>query len=48
MELWGLSEQILSGAEDLLNGDSFLGFMEGLNASDDFAQTYMIKELLVQ
>lgn len=40
-ELKGLSDQFLSGAEDLYEEDSFLGFMEGLNASDDFGQKIM-------
>lgn len=40
-ELRGLSDQILSGAEDLFNEDSFTGFMDGLNASDDFGQKIM-------
>jgi len=40
-ELQGLSNQFLSGAEDLFDGDSYLRFMEGLNASDDFGQKIM-------
>ncbi len=40
-ELQGLSNQFLSGAEDLFDGDSYLGFMEGLNASDDYGQKIM-------
>jgi hypothetical protein len=40
-ELKGLSDQILSGAEDLFEEGPFLGFMEGLNASDDFGQKIM-------